>query len=117
MLEPRDGFADVLDLKLPGVNLVTGRNDRVHPTAHVTEAIAQVREYRAYFEDRAHREDVKNRYGLKAYRPAVAILIGRDPGPGRDPFELRRIWDELPPRVELMTYDELLQRVRRLGRF
>ena len=117
MLEPRDGFADVLDLKLPGVNLVTGRRDRVHPTAHVSEAIAQVREYRAYFEDEAHRQAVRDRYGLKAYRPTVAILIGRDPGQARDPFELRRIWDELPRHVELMTYDQLLRRVRRLGRF
>jgi hypothetical protein len=108
MLEPRNGFADILDLKLPGVNLVTGRRDRAHPTALVTEAIAQVREYRAYFEYEAHRQAVKDRYGLKAYRPTVAILIGRDPGPGRDPFELRRIWDELPRHVELMTYDQLL---------
>lgn len=30
MLEPQDGFADVLDLKLPGVQLVTGRRNRLH---------------------------------------------------------------------------------------
>jgi Shedu protein SduA, C-terminal len=117
MLEPQDGFADVLDLKLPGVQLVTGRRDRLHQTAHVTEAIAQVREYRAYFDNPAHRQAVRDRYGIQAYRPAVAVVIGRDPGPGRDRFELRRVWDDLPAHVEIRTYDQLLRQVRRLARF
>jgi Shedu protein SduA, C-terminal len=117
MLEPADDFADVLDLKLPGVQLVTGRSDRLHQTAHVTEAIAQVREYRAYFDDPAHRQAVRDRYGIQAYRPTVAVVIGRDPGPGRDRLELRRIWDDLPAHARIMTYDQLLRQVRRLGRF
>jgi hypothetical protein len=117
MLEPLDGFADVLDLKLPGVPLVTGRRDRLHTTAHVTDAIAQVREYRAYFDDPLHRQAVQDRYGLQAYRPTVAVVIGRDPGPARDTFELRRVWDDLPGHVRIMTYDQLLQQVRRLARF
>jgi hypothetical protein len=117
MLEPADDFADVLDLKLPGVQLVTGRRDRLHQTAHVTEAIAQVREYRAYFDDPAHRQAVRDRYGIQAYRPTVAVVIGRDPGPGRDRLELRRIWDDLPGPARIMTYDQLLRQVRRLARF
>jgi hypothetical protein len=117
MLEPQDGFADVLDLKLPGVQLVTGRRDRMHPTAHVTDAIAQVREYRAYFDEPAHREAVRDRYGLQAYRPTLAVVIGRDPGPGRDRFELQRAWDDLPAHLNVLTYDQLLRQVRRLARF
>lgn len=118
MLEPIDrGFADVLDLKLPRARVVMGRKDRIRPSSYVNEALAQVREYRAYFEDAAHRQTIRDRYGLDAYRPTVAIIIGRDPGPGRDKFELKRIWDELPGHVRLMTYDDLLQQVRRLGRF
>lgn len=117
MLEPTGGFADVLDIKLPGVPLVTGRKDRLRQTAHVTEALAQVREYAAYFEDPSHRQELQDRYGLRAYRPTVAVLIGRDPGSRRDPLELRRIWAELPSHVEIRTYDQLLRQVRRLGRF
>lgn len=117
MLEPVDGFADVLDLKLPRVPIVAGRKDRMRPAAPVSEALAQVREYRAYFEDPAHREAVQERYALQAYRPTVAVVIGRDPGPGRDRFELRRIWDDLPGHVNLMTYDELLRQVRRIAHF
>jgi Domain of unknown function (DUF4263) len=117
MLEPTGGFADVLDLKRPGVPLVTGRADRLHQTAHVTEAIAQVREYAAYFDDATRRQELQDRYGLHAYRPTAAVLIGRDPGPGRDPLELRRVLADLPSHVEIRTYDQLLRQVRRLGRF
>jgi Domain of unknown function (DUF4263) len=118
MLEPAGGgFADVMDLKLPRVRLVAGRNDRLRLTAHVAEAIAQVREYRAYFEDSAQRQAVQDRYGLQAYRPTAAVLIGRDPGPGPDKFELKRLLDELPGHVKLITYDDLLRQVRNLGQF
>jgi hypothetical protein len=47
----------------------------------------------------------------------VAVVIGRDPSPGRDPLELKRLWDELPGHVKLMTYDDVLRQVRRLGPF
>ena len=118
MLEPAGGgFADVLDLKLPRVRLVAGRKDRVRLGAYVAEALSQVREYRAYFEDSQRRQAVLERYGLQAYRPTAAVLIGRDPGPGQDKFELKRLWDELPGHVRLITYDELLRQVRSLGRF
>ena len=118
MLEPADGgFADVLDLKLPRAKVVAGRKDRVRTTANVTEALAQVREYRSYFDDAGHRQAIQDRYGLQAYRPTVAVIIGRDPGPGRDRLELKRLWDDLPGHVKLMTYDELLRQVRRLGSF
>jgi hypothetical protein len=118
MLEPMDGgFADVLDLKLPHTQVVAGGMNRVRQSAHVTEALAQVREYRAYFEDIGHRQAVLDRYGLRAYRPMVAIVIGRDPGPDRDPFQIKRLWDELPRHVRLMTFDDLLRQVRRMGLF
>lgn len=118
MLEPvGGGFADVLDLKLPSVRLIVGRKDRVRLSAHVAEALSQVREYRAYFEDSRRRQAVRERYGLQAYRPTAAVLIGRDPGPGQDKFELKRLWDELPGHVRIITYDELLRQVRSLGRF
>jgi hypothetical protein len=118
MLEPTEGgFSDVLDLKLPRVPVVAGKKDRVRYTAHVAEALAQVREYRSYFDDLASRQAVQDRYGLRAYRPTVAVVIGRDPSPGRDPLELKRLWDELPGHVKLMTYDDVLRQVRRLGPF
>jgi len=113
MLEPEDQFADILDLKLPMQPVVVGKANRLRQSAAVSEALAQVREYRAYFDDPGHRERFHRRYGVKAYRPSVVVVIGRDPT--ADPFELRRLWDELPGHVEVQTYDSLLRRIQRLG--
>jgi hypothetical protein len=114
MLEPSsEGFADVLDLKLPAARIVAGKPDRLRHSAAVSEAIAQLREYRAWFEDPRHREAFHRRYGMLAYKPTVVVVIGRDPDV--DPFELRRLWDDLPNYVAVRTYDDLLRRIRRLG--
>jgi hypothetical protein len=113
MLEPEDRFADVLDLKLPTQPVVAGKANRLRQSAAVSEALAQVREYRAYFDDARRREEFHRRYGMKVYRPSVVVVIGRDPT--ADPFELRRLWDDLPGHVDVQTYDSLLRRIRRLG--
>jgi hypothetical protein len=116
MLEPAGEFADVLDLKLPSVPLVAGSKDRLRPTAKLADAIAQVREYHAYFEDPAHRRDFQARYRMAAYRPTAIVVIGRDTGLGSDPLQLRRVWTEQAGQVRVQTYDELLRSIRRLGR-
>lgn len=113
MLEPQNDFADILDLKLPAQPVVVGKANRLRQSAAVSEAMAQVREYRAYFDDPRHREHFERRYGARAYRPSVVVVIGRDPTV--DPFELRRLWDDLPRHAEVLTYDGLLRRIRRLG--
>ena len=114
MLHPEGGFGDVLDLKRPGAKLVAGKHNRLRPTAHLAEAIAQVREYRAYFDDEAHRATYERAYGLRAYKPRAIVVIGRDVD--NDPLELRRLWLDAPPDTEIQTYDQLLRRIRRLGR-
>lgn len=115
MLEPADGdLADVLDLKLTAAALVAGKKDRLRPSAALSEAIAQVREYQAYFDAPANRQAVKTAYGVHAYRPRAAVVIGRRPQ-NRDALQLRRLWMSLPGDIRVITYDDLLQRIRRLG--
>jgi hypothetical protein len=115
MLEPAEGdLADVLDLKLPAATLVAGKKDRLRPSAALSEAVAQVREYQAYFDEPAHRQAVKTAYGVQAYRPRAAVVIGRRPQ-NRDALQLRRLWMSLPGDVQVVTYDDLMLRIRRLG--
>lgn len=114
MLEPEGGFGDVLDLKRPRAPLVVGRANRLRPSAQLSEAIAQVREYGAFFEDASHREAFEKRYHMRAYKPRLIVVIGRDPA--ADPLALRRLWASIEGRTTIQTYDELLRRVRRLGR-
>jgi hypothetical protein len=115
MLEPAGAYADVLDLKLPSVPLIAGSKDRLRPSAKLADAIAQVREYHAYFEDPAHRDEFHARYRMRAYRPTAVVVIGRDTGLGSDPLQLRRIWSDQVAPVQVQTYDGLLSRIRRLG--
>lgn len=114
MLEPKSGgFADILDLKKPNVKVVAGKPDRLRPSAAISEAVAQLREYRAWFDDVAHRDEFRDRYKMSAYKPSVVVVIGRDPT--ADPYEVKRLWEGLPPKTSVLTYDDLLRRIRQLG--
>lgn len=115
MMEVSGGAADVLDLKLPTAPLITGSSDRRRFGRAVQDALAQVREYGAYFDVPAHRARVAERYGLQAYRPQLTVVIGRR-STADDPLQMRRLWTDVPSRSRVMTYDELLDRVKRMDR-
>lgn len=114
MLEPAGGFADILDLKLPDVRLTAGSKDRRRWSSKVSDAIAQVREYGAYFDSPIHREFVESKYGMRLYRPKVTVVIGRTVTDD-DWLQQRRVWSDVPHRAEVLTYDDLLARARRLS--
>lgn len=106
-------YADILDLKLPTRKLIVGSRDRLHFSASVNKAVAQVREYRDYFEDSQRRRLVADKYGLTAYRPSVAVIIGRTPEYlGEE--KLKQILESTPGYTKIITYDQLLSRMRRL---
>ena len=114
MLQPLGSkFANILDLKRPDAKLVTGRKDRRHFAQGVHEAIAQVREYREYFERSDYRRAVEERYGLTAYRPAALIVIGRQPETVSEE-EMKRIEGDAPDFVKVQTYDDVRRTMRRM---
>jgi anti-sigma B factor antagonist len=111
VLQPFDrDLCDLLELKLPGEAVVVGTRNRKRFSAAVQSAIAQLRTYRDYFEDRTNRERIFQQYGIKAYRPRLSVVIGRVPN--LDPIEYRRIADGQRD-VEILTYDDLLARAKR----
>jgi anti-anti-sigma factor len=111
MLQPFDDeLCDLLELKLPREPVVVGRENRKRFSSAVQEAVAQLRTYRDYFDDRTRREEIQRRYGIRVYRPRMAVLIGRVTSV--DPIEYRRIADG-QKEVRIMTYDDLLKRARR----
>jgi hypothetical protein len=104
-------LVDVLDLKLPAKKLIVGPDDRKHVSAALAEAIAQVREYRAYFENPKYQRRVREEYGVTGCRPRTVVVMGRSGDEITTPAS-RRVLDELPPHVRLVTYDDLLARMR-----
>jgi hypothetical protein len=70
-------FCDIVDLKLPRAPLVVGKDNRKRFSAAIAEAAAQLRTYHDYFDDRGRRDAIKERYGVTAYRPKLAVVVGR----------------------------------------
>jgi len=109
--EEQDGFADVLEIKLPSSGVFVKKQSRLRYSAAVTEACAQLREYGAYFDEKTNREAMRKKYGLWAYRPRLFLIIGRRESV--DPLAARRAEDVLVRGLEIRTYDDLLDRVKR----
>jgi anti-anti-sigma factor len=103
-------LCDLVELKLPQEPVIVGRENRKRFSSAIQDAIAQLRTYRDYFEDRTRRDEVQRRYGIKAFRPRMAVVIGRMSS--IDPIEYRRIIDG-QREVKVITYDELLTKAKR----
>jgi hypothetical protein len=115
-LEKMDSsFCDICDLKRPTAELVRYQKNRHRFRDAVMEAVAQVTMYKDWFEEQDHRDLFYQRYGLKAYRSRVIVVIGR-----RMSFvdDVKRISLEsnLPNWVTLKTYDDIVSGARRWKR-
>jgi Domain of unknown function (DUF4263) len=109
--EPADSaWAEILDLKLPSERLIVGRNDRAAQAAGLTEAAAQLRDYAAYFDDRAAAAKIEASLGIRCYKPKLTVVIGRDPS--RFTAEEQRRALTAHPDLRVVTYDNLLRAAR-----
>jgi hypothetical protein len=104
-------FCDICDLKRPNAELVRQQRHRNRFRDAVMEAVSQLTYYRDWFEDRARRDLFFSNYGLRAYRPRVVVIIGRQRS-YYDDVERIRLESSLPQWVELKTYDDIVTRVR-----
>lgn len=115
LLEPLSGdFCDIVELKLPYKTLVTRlkKESRKHFRSFVNEAIAQLVEYRRYFESKPNREAFAKRYGLKVYYPRLILVIGRAHHFQSD-VQRQELKQLLPDDCAVWTYDDVLARARR----
>lgn len=108
VLEPveQNSLCDLLELKLPTAKLYVIKKNRPRFSAAVFEAIAQLREYSNYFEEKNNREKLQNKYGLLAFRPKMFVIIGRKGSV--DPILKRRIESDINS-TTVKTYDDLIE--------
>lgn len=108
-------FCDLLELKLPYQDIVrrTRSFTRVRFKDFIDEAIAQLIEYRRYFEDSINRNNFYNRYGLSAYNPNMILVVGRRHHFKSD-IERSELQSLLPKDIKILTYDDVLDRSKRL---
>ena len=104
-------YVDIIDLKKPNEQLIVGSKNRRGFSAAVNYAVYQLREYRDYFDNSRRRKEFSRRYGLEAWMPKIAVIIGRNPtGYGYE--ELIRARRSVID-ANIITYDDVLDRARR----
>jgi len=102
-------LCDIVDLKLPTSPLIVGGYNRRRFSSAISDAAAQLRTYRDYFDDPKRREIVRRRYGITAYRPKLAVIVSRSMEV--DEIHYRQMQDGLT-NVEVITYDDLIKRAK-----
>jgi hypothetical protein len=108
-------LCDLLELKLPSVEVFVMKKNRPRYSAAVYEAAAQLREYSRYFDEETHRTKFRDKYPLlNVYRPRMFVIIGRQ---GAESPTIARAVEAEMPDIYLRTYDDVLKRAKwKLGR-
>jgi len=103
----------IVELKRPSVKLTLGQRGRRRLSSQIFEAIAQLRNYSEFFESPDNREEFKRKYGMDIYKPRLVVVLGRDYGEltRNETIKLRSQF----PDVEILTYGDLLQRLKNVA--
>lgn len=104
----------IVELKRPSFKVVHEKGGKFWFSSTVFEAVAQLRQYKDYFESPWHRETIKNMSGIDVYKPRLMVIIGNDYG-GLAKEEIIELKASLPD-VEILTYSEILQRIKNLSK-
>lgn len=111
LVDPEAQRATIVDLKLPQAKLIRRQKNRDRFSAAVTEARAQLLEYRDWFEERGNRKRVKELLGMEVYRPNLGVVIGSS-SEFRDAFDRQKLMATLQD-VEIITYDDIVTNAQR----
>jgi hypothetical protein len=110
----RDSNWEVLDLKRPQAKLLAGPSDHRRFSSEVHQAITQVKNYRAHFENPQNTNAINDILGHRLKHPKLAVLIGRMPPASQ--VEVLEQEQAREPQVSIVTYDEILERQKNLIR-
>ncbi|HEU4702602.1 MAG TPA: type II toxin-antitoxin system PemK/MazF family toxin [Conexibacter sp.] len=73
-------WAEILDFKRPGASVLVGRRDRAKLSEVLADAVAQLREYGAFFDDREAAARIEKSVCIRCYRPKLTVIIARSRG-------------------------------------
>jgi hypothetical protein len=108
MVRPVKGeLLDLVELKSPKDRISVGGPPRKRLSHKIIAAAQQLREYYEWFEDPTNRRKFQKRYGLRAYRPGMHLIIGNHQA--WEQRELKRLTSQMKIPVKVSTYRELLQ--------
>jgi hypothetical protein len=97
----------VVDLKLPTEDLILNQKNRSRFYSKIYQYAAQLREYGDYLDSPTNRKRVMECYGIKALRPRLVMIVGKDYGTA-DYSLIERVNRSIFP-VEVKTYNDILR--------
>jgi hypothetical protein len=103
--------ATIVDLKLPRARTVASKKNRERFSSLVEEARSQMLEYRDWFENRANRRKLQERFGMEIYRPRLGIIIGSSTDLSCA-YERQKLQSRYSD-VDIVTYDDIVAHARR----
>ncbi|MEH8110201.1 DUF4263 domain-containing protein [Aeromonas veronii] len=105
-----DGYADIVEFKLPfvkGKTIVGGVNRETY-SAWLNSYISQTRVYSSYFDDPNNRSWFERKYGFKVHKPRRILVVGR-----RTDFD-SEIWREIASDyrdIDIINFDDFVDSV------
>lgn len=95
---------DIVEIKPPTQRVVVGKESRRRWSSQICEAIAQVKQYTSWFNDKTNINWFQNKHGIYIQNPCPIVVIGRD-FEFQSEHEKQRL--QLETNVKIVTYDDL----------
>jgi len=96
---------DIIELKRPINNIIHGDNERPRFCSELVKGIAQLKEYKEWFQDKQNREVFYKKYKLDGFNPTLTLIIGRNSGFKNEEVRRRVCEGES---INILTYDDIV---------
>jgi hypothetical protein len=119
LMQAYDGFLDIIEIKRPNGNLKFWADVKDHdnyiPSADLTKAITQATKYIYEVEREANSVKFGEQHGyVKVIKPRCILIFGRSNNWNDEQKEAYRILNASYHNLNIMTYDHVLSRAKRL---
>lgn len=111
-VEGMDGFLDIIELKLPTPDVFTRE---VVPTSELTKASIQCMRYIVEYERRMNDAKKLDELGVGILKPRITLIYGRSNAWSQVERSQFRILNSSYHSITILTYDQVLERSRRLA--
>ena len=117
VVESFDGFADVVEIKRPGLPFWASNKDHGNYVPHqeLVKAITQAQNYQLELEREMDSVKTKRRLeGVPIAKPSSLLIHGRSADWDEEQFTAQRVLNAGLSNVSVLTYDQVLKRARAL---
>lgn len=104
--------AKIVELKRPDAKIIKNENKDLTFSNKLFDAVNQIRRYQEYFNNVENINKFNNKYGIKVIKPTARLIIGNNFGNSSSSDILFQKDQLFSQKIEVITYEELLQLVK-----